>query len=111
MIVTRLHEFPILTLCQLPNTHEGNAGAKKLRKGNLFRLEFRIRKLNAKCNSQAVALRRIQRQAPDWVKVKLSRTRLHIAPVTANVKHIYERQAGDFFNLLIQRLVSSTHRQ
>lgn len=51
---------------------------------------------------------RVQSQVPDGMKIEFARLGLHVPPVAAYVKNVDERQAGNIFDVPLERLPSGS---
>ena len=111
MVIARLSKLGVAPFRDASDFHQRNSLAQECRKGNLLRLERIVRQLNSKCDAKSLALGRVHRQGPYRIKIEPSGTRLHVAPIAADVENIDERQARDLLHVLLERFPARPRRE
>ena len=93
MFIARLAVLPISPAGNVADVEERDAIAQERRQGDLFGLKRSVRELNPKGNAQALAAGGVQRQTPDRIQIEAAGSRLHVAPIAANIQDVDEGQA------------------
>src|SRR5262249_38500746 len=90
---------------------ERDLGLQEIGKGELGRLDLRVRELDAEADAESMPLRGVEGRGPDGMEVEAARTRLHVAPVAADVEYVHEGQGSEEPDPVLELLPSFAHRE